>query len=119
MIAEFFAFLEDAMIVLLILVGMVLLLFGFRHIMSRGISSDCDDSHNASFRREIDSSDNVLGPHNLFRRFFDMDIENTHTPSIPKFYRRDMDFEADNKDYRDSDLISEKSVVTHRVGKNS
>lgn len=89
MIAEFFAFLEDFMIILLILVGMVLLLFGLRQLLLRGFTKDCDDTDITAFRREIGSSDRVLGPHNLFRRFFDMDEDDRdRTPTVPKFYQR-------------------------------
>ncbi len=64
MIAEFFAFLEDVIIVLLILAGMVLLLFGLRHLLLHGADYECDDTHNAAFRREIRSSNRVLGSYN-------------------------------------------------------
>lgn len=88
MIEDFFDFMKDVMIILLILVGMVLLLFGLRHLLPHNGNYECDDTHNADFRKEIRASNRVLGQYNLFRRFFDVSEDASHTPSIPEFYQR-------------------------------
>lgn len=73
---------------LLILVGMVLLLVGIQHYLSRTLRhTEMDDTDNDDFRREINSERGVMSGYNLFRRFLADDDYQDTTPSVPRFFQ--------------------------------
>ncbi len=80
MISQFFLVIVKILVMLLILMGMVLVLVGLQHYLSRGCHGDMDDSDNQRFKREIDSDTDVLSRYNLFHRFLSDDDE------IPRFF---------------------------------
>lgn len=72
---------------LIILVGMVLLLVGIQHYLTKNRRRyEMDDTDNERFRNQIQNDSNVISPYNLFSKFFS-DEEPDSQPSVPRFFQ--------------------------------